>query len=372
MRFCQLWSALVASLTVAIVVHAAGPAAFPDKDKWTTIDPPAVEIEVKAKDGTLSKQAGAISNIAIDRQTGSVLAFVNGAGLFRSGDQGKTWGKMLESKGACASTYSLLVDPLDGARIFCLLTGAPSALTLDGGKSWIEVKHNNWAGVVAWNDPEAKTLLARASGHETWKISTDQGKTWAGIAAKQVQWTFTVGLFDAKTIIGVNDAIYRSDDSGGTFAKVGEGKSRGYQICPMVAVKDHGYVLVGVAPPTPAGAPAPKQPPLTPALAVSLDKGATWNVLPTPKEIATPYIGPYIGKSEEHIILASVAAGFFESNDGGKTWAKVIGMPLAIHDIGGNMNHGDIGTCGYDPKNDTFYVCSRGNPVYKYQRKAAP
>lgn len=323
--------------------------AMPDKDKWTALTPPATEIEVKQKDGTMAKQPGSISNIAVDRKTGDLLAFVNGAGLFKSTDQGKTFKSLYETKGSCASTFSLLVDPMAGAtRIFCLLHSAPSALTLDGGKTWIAVSHNNYSGMVDWNDPEAKTMMARSSGHDMWKLTQDQGKTWANLKAKDVGWGFTFGLFDSKTIVTVGSAIMRSDDAGATFTEAGKANGSGYIVRPLVAFKDHGYILVKEG------------------MAVSMDKGKTWNVLTIPANINA---GPLFGKDENHIILAGNKDGFHESKDAGKTWNKVVGMPINVHDIGGNMNHGDNGNCAYDPAHDTFYLCSRGNPVYKYQRK---
>lgn len=310
----------------------AAESASPDKSKWIA----------------LAKQPGSISNIAVDRKTGDLLAYVNGAGLFKSMDQGKTFKELYKSKGSCASTFSLLIDPMDGKRIFCLLHSAPSALTLDGGKKWITINHNNYSAMVDWNDPAVKTIMARSSGHEMWKLTRDQGKTWADLAAKSVGWGFTFGLFDSKTIVTVSSAITRSDDAGATFVTAGKANGSGYIVRPMVALKEHGYILVKEG------------------LAVSMDKGKTWNVLAIPANINA---GPFFGNKENHILLASNKDGFFESKDAGKKWTKVIDMPIKVHDIGGNMNHGDNGNYAYDPVNDIFYLCSRGNPVYKYERK---
>lgn len=318
------------------------------KGEWVAIEK-SVEIQLATKDGSVTNKTVGISHVCVDRTTGDLFGFIPGSGLWKSTDQGTSFTQIYTTNGRCWSTYSLLIDPLDGKRIFCLMANAPSVLTLDGGKNWIAVNQGSYVALLNWNDPEVKTMAVHANGHEPWKISHDQGKTWRVPKSENFKWGAMLGFFDEMTYVccGGNKQLLRSEDGDGIFSEVGKAQPAGATVRNFVILKDHGYLLA------------------KDALVASLDKGRTWTMLPVPAGMSA---GPYFGKEENHIVIVSATQGFFESKDAGKTWSKVMAMPFAVHDLGGGMNHGDSDTCGYDPVHDIFYLCAKGHPVQKYQR----
>jgi hypothetical protein len=100
-------------------------------------------------------------------------------------------------------------------------------------------------------------------------------------------------------------------------------------------------------------------------LAISRDKGKTWETIKTPKETG---FGPSFGKDESHLIVATKDT-VFETKDGGRTWEKALTLPAPSKALATQGDHGGVDTLGYDPLHDIFYYCSRGNNLAQnYQR----
>ena len=316
-----------------------------EKGKWVPLDK-SVEVEAKQKDGSLKKESHVISSLAVDRTTGDVLGFIRGSGLWKSSDQGQTFSLIYQAAtGRCGSAFALTLDPSNGKRLAVFLDGGPSALTLDGGVTWKPIKQQGLWCNVDWSDPEAKTLNSRYGGHSEWMTSLDQGQTWKPIKGKEWSWPF--GLFGPRNwVTNGKETLQFSDDAGATYADVA-GPKIVSRVTVMQVFKGTGYFIVKGG------------------LACSKDRGHTWAIVPTPKD---PDYGPYFGKDEKHLLMATRNEGFFESTDAGATWKVVTAFPVVPKDVPTQNDHGGLGTAGYDPVHDAFYFCTSGQSPQKYQR----
>lgn len=287
----------------------------------------------------------AISGLCADRNTGDLSAFEDKVGLWKSADGGLSFAKTYECpSGRHGSSFSIWIDPSDGKRLMLMLWGG-SAMTLDGGATWLPVNQSGISPNVDWSDPQARTILCRNGGHSTWNMSTDQGKTWRGIPGKEWAWTF--GIFDSKTwVVNGKPSLLRTTDGGASYRAAG-----GDGVTPKTTVMHscggNGYFLAKEG------------------LAVSRDKGATWTVTPLPGDMS---YGPFFGKDESHIVVAGRGEGLFESRDAGRNWTRVTAFPVTPGDVPTQADHGGSGTAGYDPVNDVFYFCTKGHPAQRYQR----
>lgn len=314
----------------------------PDKAKWTAIHQ-GVEVEEKKKDGTIEKKPGGVTGVYVERNSGDLYVHVFNSGLWKSADQGKTFTlSFSNNQGACCSVSSLRMDPDDGKRMLCFLSGGPSALTLDGGKTWTPINQTGDHISVDWSDIEAKTLLANRGGHDALFLSRDQGRTWK---QNNPGWPWMSMVFDATTyLVGGNcggaGLLKRTEDGGATWTEVTER----FDPCSRVTYmfKGAGYCLAKEG------------------LMITKDKGKTWTKQPLPK--GQFYCGPFFGKDEKHMVAAAVDNGFFESKDGGKTWQPVVNWPVKPRNHHINM------ICAWDYLHDTFYFCISRGPAYKCQR----
>lgn len=299
-----------------------------------------VQVEEKQKDGSMVQKPGAISAIAVDRANGDVYAFVRGSGVWKSTDVGKTFTLSYEMKqGSCESSYALYVDQDRPGRVLCLLLGGKSAITLDAGKTWKPINQEGRFLAVDWSDPQAQTIACRVGGHSTWMLTRDGGATWNPL--KGQEWTWTVGMFDAKT--WVVSGMKRSEDGGATWT---DGEKLG-SVAVMQTLDGVGYLLCNSV-----------------GLAVSRDKGKTWQMTATPKGTG---FGPYFGKSAAHIVVATKDT-IYESRNGGEKWEKVVALPVASGGMAVQGDHGGVDTLAYDPVHNVFYFCARGKAVGKWGR----
>ena len=115
-----------------------------------------------------------------------VYAVVDGVGLARSDDQGKTW-TVLKGDSAClASPYTVTASPVDGNLVFASIATPGGGLwrSTDGGKTWAQCGAKakdmasddiEWVTVCA-KDP--KLILAGHRAGSALSVSADGGETW--------------------------------------------------------------------------------------------------------------------------------------------------------------------------------------------------
>lgn len=327
--------------------------------------------------------------VVADRAGGEVFAVITGKeifkekgqGVWKSTDAGSTFARVDGGvvSGRCETGYGLCADPA-GRRLYCFMLDGASGFTLDGGQTWEKLAqmHRGWdCAAVDWSVDRPQTILAveHESGGKQF-VSTDGGKSWTkvGEAPKdQPKFTFGVGVVNAKTLLrwtgngegtggpsgGGGPGIERSTDTGATWTKVSDQLPTGHV---MVVLKNTCY-WVGSR-----------------GLLVSHDQGATWawqgtvptDCLPAPdpkKVISDPLRsqtawGPYFGKDEKHIVVAS-RDGIFETTDAGEHWTFVAPLPEPYRRPPGPGWYLNI---AFDPIHNTLYTSWMGKPVYRWQR----
>ncbi|MCX5675266.1 MAG: sialidase family protein [Planctomycetota bacterium] len=341
MNRSALWITLLAAVAGAAAL-AAGPAglsaerpgAQAQKGQWVNISDALVA--KLAEQGAKPGYAGPTAGIAVDRASGDVFLVINDQGLYRSGDRGATWARCDEKTvgGRCETGFGIDADPA-GKRLAVFVVYGSSALTLDGGATWIKSKLSHIDAVASdWTDCCSLVALRHESGG-TIALSGDGGQTWKDLG----KGFKGVGLFDARTLVATKEkegGIFRSTDGGENWSRVSDLNPSGLA---MRTFRGAGYWV------SDAG------------LLVSKDKGATWAVQGAPLKMVQ---GPYFGKDESHIVVLT-KEGFQETADGGKTWN--VAAPLPPDTTADRMT-----TCAWDVKANLFYVSRMTKPAYKFER----
>jgi photosystem II stability/assembly factor-like uncharacterized protein len=286
--------------------------------------------------------AGPTAGVVVDPSSGDVFMVVNDQGLWKSGDHGATFSRCDATNigGRCETGYALQMDP-DGRRMFCFMIYGSSAMTLDGGKSWMKSKLSHFDfGGVDWDDTAKRVLGLRHESGGMLATSDDGGATW-----KNLEKGFSgCGVFDRKTFVATKakeKGIFRSTDAGATWTKVAE--QTPVAATPVV-FRGTGYWCAG------------------PEILVSKDKGATWTAVQRDRDKTYDFhYGPFFGKDEKHFVVVS-KGGFVETKDGGQTWKVAAPLPpgFTVNRVGPNY--------AWDPKNDIFYASTMTKPTFKYQR----
>jgi photosystem II stability/assembly factor-like uncharacterized protein len=310
----------------ALAAHAA---------EWVNISD---EVTSKVKPGYTGPTAG----VTVDPASGDVFMVVNDQGLWKSGDQGTTFVRVdgTNVSGRCETGWALNMDP-DGRRLFCFMIYGSSAMTLDGGKSWMKSKISHLDfGSVDWDDTAKRVLALRHESGGMLTTSDDGGAAW-----KDLEKGFSgCGVFDRKTFVATKakeKGIFRSDDSGMTWTKVSE--STPVAATPVV-YRGTGYWCDGTN------------------VLVSKDKGATWTslLLASDKPFSIIF-GPLFGKTDQHFVVVG-KGGLLETKDGGKTFTTAAPLPTGF-------GTGRVGpNYAWDPKHDIFYASQMTKPTFKYQR----
>ena len=286
---------------------------------------------------------GPTAGVVADRASGDVFMVISDLGLWRSSDHGGTFARCDDKAigGRCETGWALQADPA-GKRLACFMIYGDSAMTADGGRTWVKFKTSHLDfGAVDWADTGRRLLAIRHESGGLLTTSDDGGATWKDLA----KGFSGCGVFDRTTFIATKEkepGIFRSTDAGGTWAQV-------FAETPSAAVpvvfKGIVYWCDGTG------------------LLTSTDQGATWN-RSAPRNQDKPYsmiYGPMFGESEQHYVVVG-RAGFLETKDGGASFSSAAPLPagFTIARVGPNF--------AWDPRADIFYASTMTKPTFKYQR----
>ncbi len=281
---------------------------------------------------------------------------VQGRGLWKHAAAGTDWQRI--DGGKYDGFYENVGPDIDPeGRGICLFSiqgstiDSTCAMTRDGGKTWTALSTDQAgfgydAGAVDWAGG-GKTILARKHHSADLVLSRDGGKSWTTLAKGEARNVVLVtGVIGADVLLkgmsGGNgsNGLYRSMDGGTNWARVADCSfsNRGH----VVVFRGAAYVTC------------------TKGILASRDQGAHWAL---PGDECAGFLGPVMfGKDETHLMVYG-KKGFFESEDGGKTWA--VAVPFGDDPA---MRTGRFEYGVWNPADDSFYITHIGGQAYGYRR----
>lgn len=278
-----------------------------------------------SSDGGSSWEPGTLSGFGVASvsqspvQPQTMFAYSAGAGILRSGDQGKTWGGTREDRGEVA-VFSIALDHSDARH--ALAAGIPidgngrrlseGVLfeTVDGGISWQTARTAGPATDVSQCTGNAATWVA-GMGPEVVR-SDDGGKTWAAIATfeRDVSSTTFLGHDCQELLIHAQGlGFFRSTDGGSNWSE-SENDGLTFPAHFRFALHNEGEVIVTH---DQSGSGAYR----------STDRGRTWQALP-----ALGYIdlrGLQVVGSK--VLLGTWGAGAWSIDTDAATWSQLAAEP---------------------------------------------
>jgi photosystem II stability/assembly factor-like uncharacterized protein len=319
----------------------------PDAAAWQDLTPAIAAI---ADDPTDI----ALCTVAVDRTNGWLYAQPQNCGLWRSKDQGRTFqqiGRDVIIKGTrhSHSWASVQVHP-EGGKIavfsMCSYWRVPMGLcgySLDGGDTWQEfVKFGRQptAGAMNWDGDSSVVLCSGWPDHRGLFYSSDGGRHWIRRDWSKMDCFYQgYGIFSPSVLVtSTGEITLRSEDAGKTWTEIGRHGACG----PVWFFKGKPYWMSNSG------------------ILTSGDAGKTWTLVGS-KLPAWGVAGPYFGKDERHIVVAT-ATGFFETFDGGNAWHKLAPYPPVFAGVGFLWS-----SFGYDPFHDILYAhVDRTQTKFKY------
>jgi hypothetical protein len=281
--------------------------------------------------GTGLPQDPGVFALAIDRVSPTTLyAGLNAWGVFKSTDGGMTWAEANAGipgpgiPGGNRNVFTLAIDPVAHDTIYAGTYGQGLYKSTDAGAHWAFLEMNT--GTLT---PLVHAVLVTLSsgvvfaGTETGVFrSNDSGGTWAassvGLAARTVNAIAVAPTTPAVVYAGTDVGVFRSADGGGTWVSASTGMVTAFQDSPSVWA-------LAVDPSAPATVYAG---PSSGGVFKSLDSGASWKAvnhgLPDlqnrrvtafaidPRTPTTVYISLVGGISD---------GGVFKSIDAGANWS---------------------------------------------------
>jgi hypothetical protein len=220
------------------------------------------------------------------------------------------------------------------------------AITRDGGKTWSALSTDQAAfgydvGAVDWAGG-GQTILAKKHHNGDLVLSHDGGRNWTvlGKAETQIQALGLIGSVLLKGVRGAQGGLMRSTDDGKNWVKVADCQFG--RVGHVVLFHDTAYLTTAQG------------------VLVSRDKGEHWVLAGEP---CSGLLGPVMfGKDEKHQVVYG-SKGFYESNDGGKTWALAVPFTDDAALRKGRYEYGI-----WDPSNDCFFVTHIAGEGFCYRR----
>jgi photosystem II stability/assembly factor-like uncharacterized protein len=318
-------------------------------DTWTDISSSLVERLTNS--GVKLAWPGGCSGVVANRLTGDVTIKVVGCGVWRSPNQGKNWTRIDQKtiSGRDETGWATHVDQDNPVRLASFSLDGSAGWTTDGlrWKQFTDLGRNWDYGSVDWAADVPQTIIV--AKHETNPpgevyATTDGGLTWRQLPihlnADRGQVSM-VGTLDSSTFVySRGDGIYRSTDTGRTWAKVSPANPQ-----TRTPVLFRGAHYLGTAN----------------GLLVSHDKGVSWQGQGTTVNI---WQGPLFGRDEKEMVVVG-ERGFFHSHDAGQTWTHV--ADLKPKEGGFVFEPNWFGCFAWDPVHNILYASAMGNPVYKLE-----
>lgn len=338
----------ILSVSQLLIILGMMATAVPSRaeDTWTSLTDSLLE-RLKKPDVEVTWPGGC-SGVVVNRLNGEVTVKVVGEGLWRSGDQGKTWKRVDQRivSGRDETGWATSVDQNAPERIASFSLDGTAGWTLDG-KEWKKFADlgRNWDyGSVDWSAAAPRTIIA--AKHETDPpgevyASADGGVTWKQLSIhlkeSRGQVSMIGALGDATFIYSTGDGILRSTDSGESWQRVSPANPQ-----TRIPVHFKGVHYLGTAT----------------GLLVSRDRGATWQKQGGEVSI---WQGPFFGSDQQSMLVVG-RDDVHVTADGGATWTRV--AAVKPKEAGFLFTANWFGCYAWDPLNRILYASSMGNPVF--------
>jgi photosystem II stability/assembly factor-like uncharacterized protein len=224
---------------------------------------------------------------------GRLTVVDDGGRLLETSNNGETWDAIDLPVGVSDST----AYALGGSPLTMLLASRPMGLFCrpHGSRWWTKLASpvgdegtSQTVNALAITSGASPVLLASVVGGGLYR-STDGAKTWAKVAETPAT-IHTIRTVGSQVVLGTDQGVYLSTDSGATFAPAGKGLEAVPQVyCLDINPANPAWMLAGAAAASPVASKAAVRP-------------------------------------------QGFQFGLYETKDGGKTWAKVLkkGLPELI------------------------------------------
>jgi photosystem II stability/assembly factor-like uncharacterized protein len=294
-----------------------------------------------------------LATVAVDRTNGWLYLQPGARGLWRSKDQGRSFqqiGATVINEGGARHAHSwasVQVHPEGGKiAVFTMCSGFVEPMgmcgfSLDDGATWKElVKYGRQftMGTLNWDSDCQVILCTGWPDHGGLIYSSDGGVHWFqrnwGNARHRYEG---VGIFSANVLVASirapngGSATLRSENAGKSWTKIGDYETSG----PVWSFKGKPYWMSRTG------------------VLTTTNAGKSWTVVGS-KLPVDGFAGPYFGKDEKHMVVATLRNGFYETADGGTTWHPLAPYPAVFPAEMTLLWH----SFAYDPVHDVLYAHS--------------
>lgn len=179
---------------------------------------------------TQFKATGTYLGFSIDPVTPSIIYVSQGAQIFKTVDEGKSWDNIyIEPNGK--GIVSVRIDNYDPARIWALTSAGDLILSSDWGETWTVLKRLGLPATNLFIDPQdTKTMYITTTKKGLWK-SIDSGNNWSDLLAPFVGTDEGKNMYDLRQFLLVEqepniiylvtkNGIYRSWDGGDKWERI--------------------------------------------------------------------------------------------------------------------------------------------------------
>lgn len=278
----------------------------------------------------LPVEGGAVTQLVASPSNGSILyAALSSAGVFRSGDGGRTWDRRstgLPGLPQAVTPFQPAALAVDSKVSETVYVGSSSGLhkSVDGGLHWTQLSglrdlRAGGVGAIAV-DPEIPENLVVAAA--SIYLSRDGGATWSAprselppgryqaLAADPRDARILYAAYERAGAVGGN--ALRSDDGGESWRGLASAPA-GIRSLSVDSKSSAVYAWRASG-----------------EVFRSRDFGASWRRLASPPNLGTVY---FVQSSERRLIVGA-QAGLYRSRDDGGTWVRAPGLPpLAVRAV---------------------------------------
>ena len=250
----------------------------------------------------------------------------------------------------------LVVDPSNPQHLYLGTIDGQVYQSTDGARTWLRLSNFNRSGIYIDHiivDPrDSKVVYVAAHKHKEpggFFKSTDGGETWTESAELKTEALHSLSQSpsDPNTLIaGSNRGVYRSIDSGDTWAQLPTSAYPDIRNVESIAVdpRDANAIYVGTW-----HLPWKTE-----------DGGQTWKSIKTGMIDDSDVFAIEVDETRPDHVIASACSGIYESQNAGASWRKVQGIPSQSRRTRDIMQHPAIPSTIFAGTTEGFWRSTNG------------